>query len=272
VRGWLVYACGLRATSSRILTSFVRMSSAQAKVLTPVESAKQRAARDAVDEFVKDGMSVGIGSGSTVEYAVARIIEKVQEGKLSLAACVPTSFQAKQLITEGGLPLSDLSRSPKLDVCIDGADELDSTLNLIKGGGGCQTQEKIVASCAKQFVVIVDYRKDSQVLGEKWKKGVPLEVLPMAYTPVLQRVTALGGRGSLRMAVNKAGPVVTDNGNFVIDADFGRIEDPAALNRLLQDTPGILETGLFIGMTTKVFIGHEDGTVSSRTPPPSSRM
>jgi len=138
--------------------------------------------------------------------------------------------------------------------------------------GPVRHKKKIVASCAKQFVVIVDYRKDSQVLGEKWKKGVPLEVLPMAYTPVLQRVTALGGRGALRMAVNKAGPVVTDNVNFVIDADFGRIEDPAALNRLLQDTPGILETGLFIGMTTKVFIGHEDGTVSSRTPPPSSRM
>jgi len=233
--------------------------------LSPIESAKRQAATQAVDEFVKDGMTVGIGSGSTVVYVVDRLVERVRKENLTGIVCVPTSFQAIQLITEGGLTLSDLSRTPELDVCIDGADEVDAQLNLIKGGGGCQTQEKIVASCAKRFIVVADYRKDSAVLGEKWKKGVPLEVVPMAYQPILNKIKSFGGVGKIRMAQSKAGPVVTDNGNMVIDADFGLVKDPADLNDKLLRLPGIVETGLFINMAEKVFIGNKDGSVVTYT-------
>ncbi|XP_060908716.1 ribose-5-phosphate isomerase-like, partial [Labrus mixtus] len=147
---------------------------------------------------------VGVGSGSTIVYAVDRLAERVREQKLNIV-CVPTSFQARQQILQHGLTLSDLDRHPELDVAIDGADEVDADLTLIKGGGGCLTQEKIVAGCAKHFVVIADYRKNSKDLGQQWKKGVPIEVIPMAYVPV-SRIIAKRFRGeaNLRMAVSKA--------------------------------------------------------------------
>lgn len=234
--------------------------------LSPIESAKRMAARNAVDEFVRDGMKVGVGSGSTVVYVVERLVERAREEKIQLL-CVPTSFQATQLIVEGKLTLGDLSRHPVLDVCIDGADEVDKNLQLIKGGGGCQLQEKIVASCAKKLIIVADYRKDSKVLGEKWKRGIPLEVVPMAYVPILLKLEALGCKGTLRMAANKAGPVVTDNGNLVIDADFGLIQDPRSLNDNLLRIPGLVETGLFVDMADKVFIGNQDGSVQTYTRP-----
>jgi len=161
------------------------------------------------------------------------------------------------------LNLSDLSLHPNLDVAIDGADEVDKDLHCIKGGGGCQTQEKIVASCAKVFVVVADYRKNSKVLGEQWKKGVPLEVIPGAYVPVLQTLQKLGAKPKLRMAINKAGPIVTDNGNFVIDADFGLIHNVADLNQKLLNIPGIVETGLFVNMVAKAYFGNADGSIST---------
>ncbi|XP_017157847.1 ribose-5-phosphate isomerase isoform X2 [Poecilia reticulata] len=168
------------------------------------EEAKKLAAYSAVDNNVQNNQVVGVGSGSTIVYAVDRLAERVRQEKLNIV-CVPTSFQARQLILQHGLALSDLERHPELDVAIDGADEVDAELTLIKGGGGCLTQEKIVAGNSKCFVVIADYRKDSRVLGEQWKKGVPIEVIPMAYVPV-SRVIAkrFGGEVNLRMAVSKA--------------------------------------------------------------------
>lgn len=231
--------------------------------MTSIEDAKKLAGFSAVNDWVKDGMIVGVGSGSTVVYVVERLVERVREEKLNIV-CVPTSFQANQLIVNGGLPLGDLSRYPVLDVAIDGADEVDGDMNLIKGGGGCQTQEKIVASCAQKFVVVADYRKMSKTLGEKWKKGIPIEVIPMAYAPTLHKIKALGGKGVLRMAKNKAGPVVSDNGNFIIDADFGSIKDPAKLNNELIHVAGVVETGLFCGMACKAYFGMEDGSVQTQ--------
>lgn len=236
------------------------MSSSSASL---VESAKACAARAAVDKYVNDGQIVGVGSGSTIAHAVVRLAERVKSENLKLV-CVPTSFQSKQLIAEHGLVLGDLEHYPELDVAIDGADEVDAALNCIKGGGGCQTQEKIVASCAKTFVICADYRKDSTTLGEKWKKGVPVEVIPMAYRPILDKMKAMGAAPVLRMAKSKAGPCVTDNGNFVIDADFGEIKDPAALEQQLVNIPGVVTTGLFIGMAKEAFFGQADGTVTSR--------
>lgn len=195
-----------------------------------------------------------------------RLAERVRDEKLKVV-CIPTSFQARQLIVENGLILSDLDRHPEIDVAIDGADEVDSKLACIKGGGGCCTQEKIVAANAKIFVVIADYRKDSTSLGQQWKKGVPIEVVPMSYVPVIKKLLAAGATSAkLRMAVAKAGPVVTDNGGFIIDADFGVIEDAAALDAKIQAIVGVIETGLFVNMAVKAFFGNEDGSVSSRAP------
>ncbi|CAE7745779.1 Rpia, partial [Symbiodinium sp. KB8] len=178
---------------------------------SPLERAKRAAARGAVDEYVKSGMVVGVGSGSTIVYGIQRLAELYHLQGVDMV-CVPTSFQSRQLIIEAGLPISDLTRHPELDVAIDGADEVDAALNAIKGGGACQTQEKLVAAAASKFVLVADHRKDSQVLGQSWTKGVPLEVLPGAYVTVMKRIEALGGKPHLRMAVNKAGPVITDNG------------------------------------------------------------
>lgn len=228
-----------------------------------IENAKKKAGYAAVDDFIKDGMVIGIGSGSTVVYAVERLVERVKKEKINVI-CIPTSFQSTQLIVEGGLPLGDLSRNPVIDVDIDGADEVDAQLNLIKGGGGCQTQEKIVASCSKQLVIVADNRKDSKVLGEQWKKGIPVEVIPIAYVPLMKKFEAMGGRPVLRMAKAKAGPVVSDNGNFILDVDFGLIQDPGALELKIKMLPGVVETGLFIKMAVKAYFGQEDGSLTSR--------
>lgn len=224
-------------------------------------SAKRSAAIAAVDQFVGNGHCVGIGSGSTIEYAVEHLAEKVKSENLSVS-CVPTSFQARELIIKYGLHLSDLDRHPLLDVAIDGADEVDKNLTLIKGGGGCLTQEKIIAAAAKTFVVIADFRKDSVDLGEQWKKGIPLEVIPMAYQPVTQKITnEYGGCLNLRMAKEKAGPVVTDNGNFILDWKFDKIHDWNEVHTFIKLIPGVVETGLFVNMANCVIFGMNDGSI-----------
>jgi len=124
-----------------------------------------------------------------------------------------------------------------------------------------RSQEKIVASCSKRFVVIADYRKKSAKLGQAWKKGVPVEVIPMAYVPVTKKIEALGGKVTLRMAIAKAGPVVTDNGGFILDVDFGVITDPALINSQLRNIVGVIETGLFVGMAERAYIGLSDGSI-----------
>ncbi|KAA0202296.1 hypothetical protein HAZT_HAZT011404 [Hyalella azteca] len=220
----------------------------------------------------KDNFRIGIGSGSTVVYAVQRLAERVKSEGLKVV-CVPTSFQARQLIIENNLPLTDLEITPQLDVCIDGADEADSSLCLIKGGGGCLLQEKVVASVSDQFVVIADYRKKSTHLGEQWSKGVPVEVVGMAYRPVASAIERLlGGKAVLRQAKAKAidfgitlhhqGPVVTDNGNLLLDWIFEGRHDWKAVNSTIKMIPGVVETGLFVNMARVAYFGMEDGSVS----------
>jgi ribose 5-phosphate isomerase A len=227
-----------------------------------VELGKKNAAFKAVKENVKQNMILGIGSGSTVVYAVKAIAEINNNSDLNLK-CVPTSFQSRQLIVENGLTLVSLDQYPEIDLDIDGADEIDNDLNLIKGGGGCLVQEKIVASSSKKLVIIADYTKKSDYLGENWKKGVPIEVIPFAYVPIMKRLEKLGGSPILRMAQAKAGPIVSDNGNFIIDADFGKIENPSDLNVKLLKIPGVVDTGLFVSMASKAYIGQKDGTVAT---------
>ncbi|XP_068146562.1 ribose-5-phosphate isomerase [Drosophila tropicalis] len=251
-------------SSSRIFstTSTVKMSET-----ISLDQAKKRAACAAVEEWIIEGETkiVGIGSGSTIVYAVERIAERVwKDGELSDLICVPTSFQARSLILDHNLNLGDLDRNPILDVAIDGADEVDSRMVCIKGGGGCLMQEKIVASCAKRFVVVADYTKKSLRLGEQWCKGVPIEVAPIAHVPVKLKIEAMfGGEAQIRLATAKAGPIVTDNGNFLLDWKFvaKREYDWDEVNRAIKMIPGVMETGLFVGMAHKCYFGMADGNV-----------
>ncbi|MFX1448645.1 MAG: ribose 5-phosphate isomerase A [Promethearchaeota archaeon] len=225
------------------------------------ELGKMNAAFRAVEDNVKKNMILGIGSGSTVVYAVKKIMEINQNNNLNLK-CVPTSFQSLQLIIESGLTLVSLDQYPEIDLDIDGADEIDSSLNLIKGGGGCLVQEKIVASSSKELIIIADYTKKSEYLGENWKKGVPVEVIPLAHIPITKKLEKLGGTPVLRIAQAKAGPVITDNGNFIIDVDFGKIKNPLELNLKLLQIPGVVDSGLFVNMASKAYIGQKDGKVA----------
>jgi len=228
--------------------------------IDPIELGKKTAAEKAVEDNIKNGMVLGIGSGSTVVYAVEKIAELCKQQHFNVK-CIPTSFQSSQLIVENGLDLVSLDQHPEIDLDIDGADEIDGKLNLIKGGGGCLVQEKIIAYNSKQLIIIADFRKNSKYLGEHWKNGVPIEIIPMAYVPLLKKLESLGGKPVLRMAKAKAGPLVTDNGNFIIDVDFGVIENPKELNAVLLNIPGIVDTGLFIEMTNRAYIGQEDGSI-----------
>ncbi|KAJ8947349.1 hypothetical protein NQ318_002875 [Aromia moschata] len=233
--------------------------------MSSLQEAKKIAAHQAVDNHVHSGDLVGIGSGSTVIFAVERLAQRVKNENLKVQ-CVPTSFQARQLVIKHQLPLTDLNISPTLDVCIDGADEVDSNLNLIKGGGGCLLQEKIVASCSKKLIIIADYTKNSQKLGDQYKKGIPIEVSPMVYGPIQQKIEKLyGGNVEMRMAVMKAGPVVTDNGNFILDwKNFNQDVDWKKINTELLLMPGIVETGLFIEMASKAYFGMPDGSLKHK--------
>ena len=225
-----------------------------------IELGKKNAANKAVEENVEAGMILGIGSGSTVVYAVKKIVE-INKAKNMDLKCIPTSFQSRQLIVENGLTLVTLDQYPEIDLDIDGADEIDNSLNLIKGGGGCLVQEKIIASASKKLVIIADFTKKSEFLGEHWKKGVPIEIIPLAHIPIMKRLEKLGGTPVLRMAQAKAGPVVTDNANFIIDADFGVLKNPLDLNLKLLQIPGVVDSGLFLGMAQAAYIGQKDGTV-----------
>jgi len=231
-----------------------------------LEKAKQLAAFKAVDECVDDNTVIGVGSGSTIVYAVQRLQERVETMKLNVI-CIPTSFQARQLIIKHKLVLGELEMYPVLDVAIDGADEVDTDLTLIKGGGGCLLQEKIIASCAKKLVIVADYTKDSKRLGEQYKQGVPIEVVPLAFVPIKQKIESLfGGQLNLRMAIAKAGPCVTDNGNFILDWNFPADEkfNWEEVNRTIISIPGVVETGLFVKMVHKAYFGCADGTVRER--------
>ncbi|WFD01178.1 ribose-5-phosphate isomerase [Malassezia yamatoensis] len=236
-----------------------------AKGLSLIDSAKRAAAYAAVDAYVRpDKKLIGIGSGSTVPYVVERIIAQGSEAN-SDRWFVPTGFQSKDLIVNGGLRLGDIDAFPTLDVTIDGADEIDSALNLIKGGGACQLREKVLAEAAKEFVVVADYRKRSKVLGEAWKQGVPVEVVPFGAKRVLRKLEQLGSTdAALRMGKAKAGPVVTDNCNFCIDAPFpaAQMRQPANLCAEIKKITGVVEVGLFPQICKAAYFGNEDGTIS----------
>ena len=221
------------------------------------EGAKKRAALEAV-KHVREGFVVGLGSGTTVAYAIQEIGERIRREGLRVLG-VPTSHQALLLAVSHGIPLTTLDEQSKLDLTIDGADQVDKGLNLIKGMGGALMREKIVASAAKQFVVVADETKLVEKLGTN--HPVPVEVLPFALSTVVARVEELGGKAVLREGKRKVGPVVTDNGNFILDAEFGSVDALDKLDVAVKLIPGVLETGLFVGMADVVYLGKQDGVV-----------
>lgn len=212
---------------------------------------------------VQSGSIVGLGTGSTTAYAIQALGDRLKSGDLKDIKGVPTSFQAIVLARQNNIPLVTLDEIETIDVAIDGADEVDPHKNLIKGGGAAHTQEKIVDSLATQFIVVVDSGKLVEHLGSTFL--LPVEVIPMAVTPVMRAIVKLGGKPELRMGIKKAGPVVTDQGNLVIDVKFDRIDNPAELEKTLNNIPGVLENGLFVGVTDVVLVGEIiDGKPSVR--------
>ncbi len=223
----------------------------------PVTVMKQQVGKAAADR-VQSGTIVGLGTGSTTAYALQYLGERLKTGDLKDIQGIPTSFQAEVLAKQYGIPLVTLNDVDRIDVAIDGADEVDPNKNLIKGGGAAHTREKIVDSLAEQFIVVVDSSKLVDKLGSTFL--LPVEVLPMAMTPVMRAIEKLGGKPQLRMGVKKAGPVITDQGNFVIDVKFDSIDDPAELEKTLNNIPGVLENGLFVGVANVVLVGEiKDG-------------
>ena len=208
---------------------------------------KQSVARASV-QFVRDGETVGLGTGSTATYALRFLGERVHAGLKIIG--IPTSNQTKELATSLGIPLTSLDRTPEIDITIDGADEVDPHLSLIKGGGGALLHEKIVASASKRLVIIVDSSKQVPRLG---KFPVPLEVITFAQQLVRRKVEALGASVKLRLNADNT-PFLTDEGHHILDCHFSSIPDVPALARQLSDMPGIVEHGLFVGMATTVLV------------------
>ncbi|UCG37412.1 MAG: ribose 5-phosphate isomerase A [Candidatus Bathyarchaeota archaeon] len=206
-------------------------------------------------ENVKDGFVIGLGSGTTVAYVFQELGRRIREERLNVLG-VPTSYQAFHLAVENKIATTTLEEHPRLDVTIDGADQVDQRLDMIKGMGGALTREKIVACASRKNVIVIDETKWVTRLGAN--HPVPVEVMPFALSLVTTKMNELGGEASLIMAQKKVGPIVTDNGNFILNVDFGLIDSPSKLDRTLQSIPGVVETGLFIGMADVVYVGSRE--------------
>ncbi|HVP94725.1 MAG TPA: ribose-5-phosphate isomerase RpiA [Methanoregulaceae archaeon] len=218
------------------------------------ETGKRQAGMKAA-EMIGNDMVIGLGTGSTVLYAMEILSKRVRDG-LRIQG-VPTSYQAAIRAHEFGIPLTTLDDYPSLDYAIDGADQVDASLCLIKGRGAAQLREKCVADAADRFIVVVDSGKLVKILTAP----VPLEVLPFAIRPVTESVRKAGGTPMLRKGIKKDGPVITDNGNMVLDCSFGDIQNPGRLERELSMIPGVLCSGIFSMFTgkTTVIVGGPDG-------------
>lgn len=222
--------------------------------MDPVKLMKQKVG-EAAAARVTSGSIVGLGTGSTTALAIQAIGDRLKSGELKDIKGVPTSFQARVLAKENNIPLVSLDEIDHMDVAIDGADEVDPNKNLIKGGGAAHTQEKIVDTLANQFIVVVDSGKLVDKLGTTFL--LPVEVLPMAVTPVMRAIEKLGGQPTIRMGVKKAGPVVSDNGNLIVDVKFeGGIDNPVELEKTLNNLPGVLENGIFAGVAHLILVGE----------------
>jgi ribose 5-phosphate isomerase A len=218
------------------------------------DALKQKAAHRAV-EFVESGMVLGLGTGSTTAFAVIRIAERLRFGDLKNIVGIPTSIRTEKLAGELDIPLCGLADQPEIDVTIDGADEVDPDLNLIKGGGGALLREKVVAQASRRNIIIVDESKLSPQLGTRW--ALPVEVIPFAAKTEERFLQSLGAAVSLRTDENGS-PFQTDQNNLILDTNFGKMADPTAIASRLNERAGIVEHGLFLGLTSDVIVAAEE--------------
>jgi ribose 5-phosphate isomerase A len=227
---------------------------------------KRDIAYAAADALIKDGMKLGLGTGSTACWVAVRLSEMIKAGKVKALRTVATSYNTRLDCERLGIPLTGLADPAlgnALDLTIDGADEIDPARALIKGGGGALLLEKIIAYASKEFAVVATDNKLVKHLGETF--AVPVEVIPEALSLVKEKLSRLGaGTIVLRTPPNFAGPVYTDHGNLILDARFPRIDDPAALERELKAVPGVVESGIFTRPVNHLFIGFPDGRVERR--------
>ncbi len=221
-----------------------------------MSSAKRNAAKSAVGLIPSSG-AIGLGSGSTVALFAEELGKRISSQECTVSV-VPSSYQAYQLAIEHRIPLTNLDENPELLLTVDGADEVDRNLNLTKGGGGALLREKIVAAASQRLAIIIDESKLVEKLASKFL--IPVEILPFSLGYVLRAIKDLGVEPRLRRAERKMGPVVTDNGNFILDLQFRQpLEDPDNMAVNLKMIPGVIETGLFVGMADEVHVGTDDG-------------
>ncbi len=223
--------------------------------MTELQTQMKNAVASAAVELIQDGMIIGLGSGSTAALMIEALGAKISRGQLKNIVGVTTSFQGEVLAAQLNIPLQSVSAIDSIDLAIDGADEVSPSFQLIKGGGACHVQEKLVASLAKTFVVVVDSTKIVDRLNLDFL--LPVEVLPSAWRQVQKKLNEFGGNSDLRMANRKAGPIVTDQGNLILDVSFkGGIDDPGELEKSINNIPGVLENGLFVDLTDEVLVGE----------------
>ncbi|EDY36231.1 ribose 5-phosphate isomerase A [Aciduliprofundum boonei T469] len=214
------------------------------------EELKRKAGERAV-EYIKDGMVVGLGTGSTVKYTILKLGELVKDG-LDIIG-IPTSIATEKLAKEMGIKLGSINDYQVIDLTIDGADEVDRNLNLIKGGGGALLREKMIAHASKYEIIVVDESKVKSVLGDF---PLPIEIVKFGYKRTMNVLSTLGCKPLLRVKNGEA--YITDNGNYIVDCKFERIDEPAKLERRIDEIPGVVEVGLFVGLTNKVIVGKKD--------------
>ena len=206
--------------------------------------------------FIESGMVIGLGTGSTANFAIKHIGEKIRSGKLRNVVGIPSSERSEILAQGLNIPLADLEAQPAIDLTIDGADEVDPDLNVIKGGGGALLREKIIAQASYRNIIIVDESKLSPQLGTKW--ALPIEVVPFAWRTEQLFLESIGGFATLRSGDKKT-PYRTNQNNFILDTEFGPISDPAGLVSRLNARAGIVEHGLFLGLATDVIVAAGEG-------------
>ena len=222
--------------------------------MTPQDELKQKAAMIAVG-FVEPGMVVGLGTGSTTQFALEALGERIRSGGLRDVVGIPSSLRTEKAARELGIPLTDFETHPLIDVTIDGADEVDPELNLIKGGGGALLREKVLAQATRHNIIIVDESKLAPRLGTKW--ALPVEVVPFARPAEERFLASMGAAVTLRSKDGR--PATTDQGNLLLDAAFGPMENPAAIAEKLNGRAGIVEHGLFIGLAHDVIVAGREG-------------
>ena len=216
------------------------------------EHQKKIAAEKATEE-VKNGMVIGLGTGSTVYYALLKLGEMIQDG-LNIIG-IPTSEGTEKIATEQNIPLTTLAKHPTIELTIDGADEVDAHLNLIKGGGAALVREKIIANASNRIVIVVDESKVSQVLGSTF--ALPVEIIKFGWEATQREVDKVCGKSDLRGGIDN--PLITDNGNYILDCNFAGIPEPEKVELQLNNIPGVVENGIFVDRVDKVIIGTPNG-------------